>query len=108
MKKFRPHEYIEKHAVMNLTVTTELDAADGAPLHPGRGTLVVVAANVVLTKAQAIKIAEMADDGLARSIRHVHSAYDAVSSITDHTVAKGASIAIEAAGRCVATDGPQR
>ena len=46
-------------------------------LHPGRGTLVVVATNVLLTKAQAIKIAEMADDGLARSIRPVHSAYDA-------------------------------
>jgi len=30
LKALRPHEYIEKHAVMNFTVTTELDAADGA------------------------------------------------------------------------------
>jgi L-aminopeptidase/D-esterase-like protein len=42
----------------------------------GRGTNVVVATNVALTKAQAIKIAEMADDGLARAIRPAHSPYD--------------------------------
>ena len=30
LKALRPQEYIEKHAVMNVTVTTELDAADGA------------------------------------------------------------------------------
>ena len=42
----------------------------------GRGTNVVVATNVALTKAQAIKIAEMADDGQARAIRPAHSPYD--------------------------------
>lgn len=30
LKALRPQEYIEKHAVMNFTVTTELDSADGA------------------------------------------------------------------------------
>jgi len=29
LKALRPHEYIEKHAVMNFTVTTELESADG-------------------------------------------------------------------------------
>jgi len=39
-------------------------------------TNAVVATNVELTKAQAIKIAEMADDGLARAIKPIHSPYD--------------------------------
>lgn len=30
LKKFRPNEYIEKHAVMNVNVAVELDSADGA------------------------------------------------------------------------------
>ena len=42
----------------------------------GRGTNVVVATNVSLTKSQAIKVAEMADDGLARAIRPAHSPYE--------------------------------
>jgi L-aminopeptidase/D-esterase-like protein len=42
----------------------------------GRGTNVVVATNVALTKAEAIKVAEMADDGLARAVRPAHSPYD--------------------------------
>jgi hypothetical protein len=32
LKALRPAEYIEKHAVMNLTVTAELDSADGAAM----------------------------------------------------------------------------
>src|SRR5262245_26850583 len=40
------------------------------------GTNAVVATNVELTKAQAIKIAEMADDGLARAIKPIHTPYD--------------------------------
>jgi len=40
------------------------------------GTNAVVATNVALTKAQAIKIAEMADDGLARALKPTHSPYD--------------------------------
>jgi len=30
LKAIRPHLYVEKHAVMNFNVTTELDSADGA------------------------------------------------------------------------------
>jgi len=39
-------------------------------------TNAVVATNVELTKAQAIKIAEMADDGLARALKPTHTPYD--------------------------------
>ncbi|MFB3923662.1 MAG: P1 family peptidase [Terriglobia bacterium] len=39
-------------------------------------TLVAVMTNVALTKVQATKIAEMAHDGLARSIRPVHTQFD--------------------------------
>jgi L-aminopeptidase/D-esterase-like protein len=51
-------------------------AAASADAFPGRGTLAVVATNVQLTKAEAIKVAEMADDGLARAIKPVHTPYD--------------------------------
>lgn len=39
-------------------------------------TLGVVATNVTLTKAQATKVAQMAHDGLARTINPVHTPYD--------------------------------
>jgi L-aminopeptidase/D-esterase-like protein len=39
-------------------------------------TLVVVAANVAWTQAQATKAAQMAQDGLARAIRPVHMPFD--------------------------------
>lgn len=39
-------------------------------------TIAVVATNVELTKAQITKIAQMADDGLARAIRPSHTPYD--------------------------------
>ena len=39
-------------------------------------TIGVVATDVVLTKAQASKVAQMAHDGLARAINPVHTAYD--------------------------------
>jgi len=39
-------------------------------------TIAVVATNVQLTKAQATKVAQMADDGLARAIKPLHSPYD--------------------------------
>ena len=39
-------------------------------------TIAVVASNVELTKAQVTKIAQMADDGLARAIRPSHTPYD--------------------------------
>jgi L-aminopeptidase/D-esterase-like protein len=36
----------------------------------------VVATNVTLTKAEAKKVAQMAHDGLARSVRPVHTPWD--------------------------------
>ena len=39
-------------------------------------TLAVVATNVILTKAQATKVAQMAHDGLARTIRPIHTLFD--------------------------------
>jgi L-aminopeptidase/D-esterase-like protein len=52
----------------------------GEPLPPllaGTATTIgVVATEVVLTKAQASKVAQMAHDGLARTINPVHTAFD--------------------------------
>jgi L-aminopeptidase/D-esterase-like protein len=42
----------------------------------GNTTLAVVATNALLTKAQASKIAQMAQDGLARAIYPTHTMYD--------------------------------
>ena len=39
-------------------------------------TLIVVMTNAILTKMQATKLAEMAQDGLARAIRPVHTIFD--------------------------------
>ncbi len=39
-------------------------------------TLAIVATNAELTKAQALKIAQMAHDGMARAIRPVHTMFD--------------------------------
>jgi L-aminopeptidase/D-esterase-like protein len=39
-------------------------------------TIAVVATNVELTKAQALKIAQMAHDGIARAIRPAHTMFD--------------------------------
>jgi L-aminopeptidase/D-esterase-like protein len=44
---------------------------------PGQNTTIgVVATNIALTKAQATKVAQMAHDGLARTINPVHTPYD--------------------------------
>jgi L-aminopeptidase/D-esterase-like protein len=51
----------------------------GATLQPRIGqntTIGVIATNVRLTKTQATKVAQMAHDGLARSIAPVHTMYD--------------------------------
>lgn len=52
----------------------------GEPLPPALAgaatTIGVVATDVALTKAQASKVAQMAHDGLARTINPVHTAYD--------------------------------
>ncbi len=39
-------------------------------------TIAVIATNVVLTKAEALKVAEMAHDGMARAIRPSHTMFD--------------------------------
>ena len=44
---------------------------------PGRNTVIgCVATNVRLTKAQAQKVAEMAQDGIARAVRPAHTMFD--------------------------------
>ena len=44
---------------------------------PGRSTTIgVVATDAVLSKVQALKVAQMAHDGLARSIRPAHTMFD--------------------------------
>jgi L-aminopeptidase/D-esterase-like protein len=51
-------------------------APGGPPASGANTTLAVVATNVTLTKAEARKVAQMAHDGLARSIRPVHTPWD--------------------------------
>jgi len=48
----------------------------GRPLQGQNTSIGVVATNVVLTKVEAAKVAQMAHDGLARAIRPVHSPWD--------------------------------
>jgi L-aminopeptidase/D-esterase-like protein len=52
----------------------------GEPLPPMLAgtatTIAVVATDATLTKVQATKVAQMAHDGLARTINPVHTAYD--------------------------------
>ncbi|MBI5605404.1 MAG: P1 family peptidase, partial [Deltaproteobacteria bacterium] len=45
--------------------------------HPATNTTIgVIATDAVLTKAQAQKVAQMAQDGLARAIRPAHTMFD--------------------------------
>jgi L-aminopeptidase/D-esterase-like protein len=48
----------------------------GGPPAGANTTLGIVATNVTLTKAEARKVAQMAHDGLARTIRPVHTPWD--------------------------------
>jgi len=48
----------------------------GAPLSGQNTTIGVVATNAALTKAEATKVAQMAHDGLARTIQPVHTPWD--------------------------------
>lgn len=48
----------------------------GRPLAGQNTSIGVVATNIALTKAEATKVAQMAHDGLARSIRPVHTPWD--------------------------------
>jgi len=50
--------------------------APGRPLDGQNTSIGVVATNVVLSKAEATKVAQMAHDGLARTIRPVHTPWD--------------------------------
>jgi L-aminopeptidase/D-esterase-like protein len=59
------------------TMKAILRGAALSPLLGGTATTIgVVAADVKLDKAQATKVAQMAHDGLARTINPVHTAYD--------------------------------
>mgnify|MGYP002725605446 CR=1 FL=1 len=59
----------EKNAQIDLDFTFELPTGKNT-------TLVTVATDAVLTKSQARRIAIMAQDGLARAIRPIHSPFD--------------------------------
>ena len=68
---------------------------DVAPLGPGGATTIgVVATNAALTKAEARRIAIMAQDGLARAIRPVHAHVD------------GDTIFVLATGKVALAEGP--
>lgn len=54
-----------------------MKARSFSPIPPGTNTTIaVVASNAVLTKAEAKKVAQMAHDGLARTIRPIHTMFD--------------------------------
>ncbi|MCF8565322.1 P1 family peptidase [Alicyclobacillus tolerans] len=60
-----------------LDSTRVLAAQSFAPIPPGSNTTIaVVASNANLNKTQANKVAQMAHDGLARTIYPVHTMYD--------------------------------
>ena len=65
------HRFIDSMALLRHPTTRQL--------WPRRGqntTLAVVATNARLSKAEATKLAQMAQDGLARTIRPVHTPFD--------------------------------
>ncbi len=55
--------------------TVQAPSGNSSP-NPSNTTIGVVATNAVLTKAQCTKIAQMAQDGLARAIRPAHTMFD--------------------------------
>jgi L-aminopeptidase/D-esterase-like protein len=59
------------------TMSALLRGESFPPLFAGTATTIgVVATDAVLTKVQASKVAQMAHDGLARTINPAHTAYD--------------------------------
>lgn len=64
-------------------------AATGLP-HPLATTLVVVATDATLTKAQCAKVSGIGHDGLARAIRPVHTMFDGDTVFTLATAAGAA------------------
>jgi len=80
-----------------LAVLTGGGAPGGAYPAPAAGqntTIAVVATNAALTKAQARKVAQMAHDGLARTIRPVHTMWDGdtVFALSTGSVAMDVSV----------------
>ena len=75
----------EKNDEMNLDFTFELPLGKNT-------TLVTVATDAVLTKPQARRVAIMAQDGLARAIRPIHSPFD------------GDSVFVLSTGQCKLSD----
>jgi len=85
------------------TVTAVLrGAAVGAPVG-GSTTLAVVATDLRLDKARALRMATVAHDGLARSIRPVHTAFDgdavfaAATGLVDRAVDDGVLLLVQTA-----------
>jgi L-aminopeptidase/D-esterase-like protein len=58
----------------SLKLMKSLSAAP--PLRPTNTTLCVIATNAALTRESATKVAQMAQDGLAKAIRPAHTMYD--------------------------------
>jgi len=74
-----------------------------APLQPSAATtLVVVGTDAVLTKAEANKLAQMAHDGLARTIDPVHTAADGDTVFALGTGASGLSATVTVLGALAA------
>lgn len=65
-------------------------------------TIAVIATNVKLTKAQANKVAQMADDGMARAIRIAHGTGDGDTVFTLATGTTTATASINAIGGAAA------
>jgi L-aminopeptidase/D-esterase-like protein len=78
--------YIVSNADLTIAMAPSTSDADRDELLRAT-TIAVVATNAQLTKAQANKIAQMADDGLARAIRPAHGPFD---GDTVFTLATGA------------------
>jgi L-aminopeptidase/D-esterase-like protein len=76
---------------MPKNAATDLDFAFELPTGKNT-TLVTVATDAVLTKPQARRVAIMAQDGLARAIRPIHSPFD------------GDSVFVLSTGRCALSD----
>jgi L-aminopeptidase/D-esterase-like protein len=62
--------------LLDMRRLAQTDAACGNPLTGENTTIGVVATNAILTQAQATKLAQMAQDGLARSIYPSHTPWD--------------------------------
>ena len=76
---------------------------DAALRAPGENTtLAVVATDAVLTKVQATKMAQMAHDGLARTIDPVHTLYDGDTVFALATGASGRALDVSLAGTVAA------